>query len=78
MGEKVLKSVKSADETILPFSCCLLVFLRDFFGGKIMVALRAQILKIFKILKFSSEIENSQASHPPTPYFFVGNSEGRD
>ena len=39
--------------------------------------LRAQRLKIFKILKFSSEIEIfKRATHQPL--FFVGNSEDRD
>ena len=39
--------------------------------------LRAQILKNFKILKFSSEIENlKRATHQTL--FFVGNSGGQD
>ena len=40
--------------------------------GRLSPPLRAQILKKFKILKFSSEIEIFQASHPPTPYFLWG------
>ena len=50
----------------------------NFRGTSALLALRAQSLKKFKILKFSSEIEVFQASHPPNPYFFVENSEGQD
>ena len=47
-------------------------------GPAAILSLRAQRLKKFKILKFSSEIENFKRATHQTPTFFVGNSEGRD